>query len=146
MSFTHLQVRSGYSLFKSTMTIDKLIQRAQALDFTSLALTDEEVLYGAIPFYKACKKNGIKPLLDRKSTRLNSSHVAISYAVFCLKKKKKKKQKTRQRRIECTQPKSAEDTVVKRLQVKMRLVKTSRQQYKETASEETLVYAVIAGV
>src|SRR5437870_7137680 len=30
---------------------------------------------------------------DRKSTRLNSSHVAISYAVFCLKKKKKKKHK-----------------------------------------------------
>src|SRR5690349_23540094 len=30
-------------------------------------------------------------LLDRKSTRLNSSHVEISYAVFCLKKKKKKK-------------------------------------------------------
>src|SRR5437870_11498859 len=30
---------------------------------------------------------------DRKSTRLNSSHVAISYAVFCLKKKKKKKTK-----------------------------------------------------
>src|SRR5207249_6833374 len=29
-------------------------------------------------------------LLDRKSTRLNSSHVSISYAVFCLKKKKKK--------------------------------------------------------
>src|SRR5439155_25229367 len=32
-----------------------------------------------------------EPALDRKSTRLNSSHVAISYAVFCLKKKKKKK-------------------------------------------------------
>src|SRR5437870_9466903 len=30
---------------------------------------------------------------DRKSTRLNSSHVAISYAVFCLKKKKKKIEK-----------------------------------------------------
>src|SRR2546426_6640699 len=30
---------------------------------------------------------------DRKSTRLNSSHLVISYAVFCLKKKKKKKQK-----------------------------------------------------
>src|SRR5690625_2995343 len=29
---------------------------------------------------------------DRKSTRLNSSHVAISYAVFCLKKKRKKRQ------------------------------------------------------
>src|SRR3712207_8135269 len=31
-------------------------------------------------------------VLDRKSTRLNSSHANISYAVFCLKKKKKKKQ------------------------------------------------------
>src|SRR5206468_11456417 len=32
--------------------------------------------------------------IDRKSTRLNSSHDQISYAVFCLKKKKKKKKKT----------------------------------------------------
>src|SRR3989454_4096472 len=32
---------------------------------------------------------------DRKSTRLNSSHLVISYAVFCLKKKKKKKQNNR---------------------------------------------------
>src|SRR5947208_4747573 len=34
--------------------------------------------------------------LDRKSTRLNSSHQIISYAVFCLKKKKKKRTKYRQ--------------------------------------------------
>src|SRR5437660_9605590 len=34
-------------------------------------------------------RNYIDTRLDRKSTRLNSSHVAISYAVFCLKKKKK---------------------------------------------------------
>src|SRR5215510_16230282 len=34
--------------------------------------------------------SGSPPSGDRKSTRLNSSHVAISYAVFCLKKKKKK--------------------------------------------------------
>src|SRR5690554_7503500 len=33
------------------------------------------------------KKQGPDKLLDRKSTRLNSSHVRISYAVFCLKKK-----------------------------------------------------------
>src|SRR5690349_23342060 len=33
---------------------------------------------------------------DRKSTRLNSSHVEISYAVFCLKKKKKNKKQTKQ--------------------------------------------------
>src|SRR3712207_7459973 len=37
----------------------------------------------------------LRPLrADRKSTRLNSSHANISYAVFCLKKKKKKKQST----------------------------------------------------
>src|SRR5690349_22261517 len=35
---------------------------------------------------------------DRKSTRLNSSHVEISYAVFCLKKKKKKKKKKQSRK------------------------------------------------
>src|SRR5262245_64266393 len=34
--------------------------------------------------------------LDRKSTRLNSSHLGISYAVFCLKKKKKKKKHCKQ--------------------------------------------------
>src|SRR5207249_11287655 len=33
--------------------------------------------------------DGLPARLDRKSTRLNSSHVSISYAVFCLKKKKK---------------------------------------------------------
>src|SRR5690554_7070349 len=35
------------------------------------------------------KDVGMPPLPDRKSTRLNSSHVRISYAVFCLKKKNK---------------------------------------------------------
>src|SRR5256886_3098793 len=35
------------------------------------------------------------PIRDRKSTRLNSSHSQISYAVFCLKKKKKKKEISR---------------------------------------------------
>src|SRR5256885_12347761 len=34
---------------------------------------------------------GVPERADRKSTRLNSSHLVISYAVFCLKKKKKKK-------------------------------------------------------
>src|SRR5690349_23696418 len=42
---------------------------------------------------EAAQEQEIAPReLDRKSTRLNSSHVEISYAVFCLKKKKKQKQ------------------------------------------------------
>src|SRR5947209_14899489 len=39
------------------------------------------------------EKGGASGSRDRKSTRLNSSHANISYAVFCLKKKKKKKKK-----------------------------------------------------
>src|SRR5438132_9808505 len=39
---------------------------------------------------------------DRKSTRLNSSHTVISYAVFCLKKKKKKKKQTIRKNIKDT--------------------------------------------
>src|SRR5687768_18066721 len=39
-----------------------------------------------------------EPVADRKSTRLNSSHGYISYAVFCLKKKKKKKKKKKRTR------------------------------------------------
>src|SRR6266498_4642580 len=38
------------------------------------------------------------PARDRKSTRLNSSHVRISYAVFCLKKKKKKTKRRKQKK------------------------------------------------
>src|SRR5690349_22040586 len=38
----------------------------------------------------------VRPVRDRKSTRLNSSHVEISYAVFCLKKKKKKQKNIRE--------------------------------------------------
>jgi len=63
MSFTHLQVRSGYSLMESTITIKKLVKKAQELEFNSLALTDENVLYGVIPFYKSCLNAGIKPII-----------------------------------------------------------------------------------
>src|SRR5699024_6857859 len=63
MSYTHLQVRSGFSLMNSTITIDKLVAKAKELNYTSLALTDEAVLYGIIPFYKACKAVNIKPII-----------------------------------------------------------------------------------
>src|SRR5688572_32118392 len=43
------------------------------------------------PRGRAARREQARPGEDRKSTRLNSSHSQISYAVFCLKKKKKKK-------------------------------------------------------
>src|ERR1022692_1695871 len=44
------------------------------------------------PHKPPCNASSISSRGDRKSTRLNSSHLVISYAVFCLKKKKKKNQ------------------------------------------------------
>src|SRR5688500_19977839 len=69
------------------------------------ALTPEQVFMGlsaafpaapgaAPPQNQTPRPEDVKAMmaaLDRKSTRLNSSHLVISYAVFCLKKKKKKK-------------------------------------------------------
>src|SRR5438034_7897616 len=46
----------------------------------------------AKPLVEVCQTPRATVESDRKSTRLNSSHTVISYAVFCLKKKKKKKQ------------------------------------------------------
>ncbi|GAB3791900.1 DNA polymerase III subunit alpha [Virgibacillus kimchii] len=63
MSFTHLQIRSAYSIMKSTIKIDNLIEKAKELNLDALALTDEHVLYGVIPFYKACIKNNMKPII-----------------------------------------------------------------------------------
>jgi DNA polymerase III subunit alpha len=63
MSFIHLHVYSAYSLLSSTIQIDQLVQEAKAKGYRALALTDRNVMYGAIPFYKECVKHGIKPII-----------------------------------------------------------------------------------
>ncbi|QDP42178.1 DNA polymerase III subunit alpha [Radiobacillus deserti] len=63
MEFTHLQIRTGYSLLKSTISIQHLVQSAVDKGYTALAITDEMVLHGVIPFYRACQKAGIKPII-----------------------------------------------------------------------------------
>src|SRR5690349_21970717 len=50
------------------------------------------------PFPQAPDQRRASGRQDRKSTRLNSSHVEISYAVFCLKKKKKKEKKKKNKK------------------------------------------------
>src|SRR5438128_9043226 len=55
----------------------------------------------ALNLARAVQGTGGAMMLDRKSTRLNSSHGSISYAVFCLKKKKKKKNSTSRQRAWC---------------------------------------------
>ncbi|WP_050616034.1 DNA polymerase III subunit alpha [Bacillus testis] len=63
MDFVHLHVQSAYSLLSSTVRIDDLIQAATDNGMDSIALADRNVMYGAVPFYKACKAAGIKPII-----------------------------------------------------------------------------------
>src|SRR5437879_11612972 len=67
---------------------------ADSLDTVELVMAFEKEFDIDIPDEEAEKLRTVgdaMKYLDRKSTRLNSSHRCISYAVFCLKKKKKKK-------------------------------------------------------
>ena len=63
MGFVHLHTNTEYSLLKSAAKIDTLVKRAKELQFSALAITDQNVMYGVIPFYKSCKKAGIKPII-----------------------------------------------------------------------------------
>jgi DNA polymerase III subunit alpha len=63
VSFVHLQVQSGYSLLSSAVKINELVQQAKKLNYSSLALTDENVMYGTVSFYQACRREGIKPII-----------------------------------------------------------------------------------
>ena len=56
MKFTHLHTHSHYSLLQALPKIDELIDAAKDNGLESLALTDNGNLYGAIEFYKECKK------------------------------------------------------------------------------------------
>jgi DNA polymerase-3 subunit alpha len=59
----HLHVHSEYSLLDGACKIDQLVERAAAFDQPALALTDHGVMNGAIDLYKACRRQGIKPIL-----------------------------------------------------------------------------------
>ncbi|MCL6570154.1 MAG: PHP domain-containing protein, partial [Bacillus sp. (in: Bacteria)] len=63
MSFIHLHVYSAYSLLTSTASVPQLIEDARKKGFSAIALTDRNVMYGTIEFYKLCKKNNIKPII-----------------------------------------------------------------------------------
>ncbi|MBR0145961.1 MAG: DNA polymerase III subunit alpha [Eubacterium sp.] len=63
MAFTHLHVHTEYSLLDGSAKIKPLVKRAKELGFDSLAITDHGVMYGAIDFYKACRAEGIRPIL-----------------------------------------------------------------------------------
>ena len=63
MSLIHLHVYSAYSLLESTLSIKDIVSSAKNNGFSSIALTDRNVMYGAVPFYKECMAQGIKPII-----------------------------------------------------------------------------------
>ena len=63
MSFVHLHVHTEYSLLDGCCRIPGLVKQVKELGQTAVAITDHGVMYGAVDFYKACKAEGIKPIL-----------------------------------------------------------------------------------
>ena len=63
MKYTALQVKTSYSLLNSLNKIDKLVEHAKELGYTSLAITDHNNMFGVPEFYQECKKNNIKPII-----------------------------------------------------------------------------------
>ncbi len=63
MGFTHLHLHTEYSLLDGCCRINQLVASAKEKGQTAVAITDHGVMYGVIDFYKAAKKQGIKPII-----------------------------------------------------------------------------------
>ncbi len=62
-NFVHLHVHSEFSLLDGANRIKDLPKRAKELGMDSIALTDHGVMFGVVDFYKACKNEGVKPII-----------------------------------------------------------------------------------
>ncbi len=62
-NFVHLHTHSHYSLLDGMSKIPDLVAKAKEFGMPALAITDHGAMYGAIEFYKECKKAGIKPII-----------------------------------------------------------------------------------
>ncbi|MCR5523677.1 MAG: DNA polymerase III subunit alpha [Clostridia bacterium] len=63
MSFVHLHVHSEYSLLDGACRIEPMLDKIKSMGQTSVAITDHGVMYGAVNFYEAAKKRGLKPII-----------------------------------------------------------------------------------
>ncbi|HWC61057.1 MAG TPA: DNA polymerase III subunit alpha, partial [Verrucomicrobiae bacterium] len=61
--FVHLHLHTEYSLLDGACRLDRLMDRAHALKFPALAITDHGAMFGVIDFYKAAREKGIKPII-----------------------------------------------------------------------------------
>ena len=61
--FVHLHTHSNFSFMDGACPLEALVRRAAELEMPAVALTDHQGLSGAIRFYQACLKAGIRPIL-----------------------------------------------------------------------------------
>lgn len=75
--FVHLNVHTAYSLLNGACRIGELVSKAKALGQTSLAITDNGALYGAVDFFDACTEQGIKPIIGCEIGIAEGSRLAV---------------------------------------------------------------------
>ena len=80
--FTHLHLHTEYSLLDGACRIDSLFDRVKEYGQKAVAITDHGVMYGAIDFYKAAKKHGIKPIIGCEVYVANEDGARLWDAVF----------------------------------------------------------------
>ena len=61
--FVHLHLHSEYSLLDGACRISEIPKAAKEAGHNAVAITDHGVMYGVVEFYKACKKEGVKPII-----------------------------------------------------------------------------------
>ncbi len=61
--FVHLHVHTHYSLLDGATRIEALVERAKAFNMPAVAITDHGNLFGAVEFYNAARKAGVKPII-----------------------------------------------------------------------------------
>ena len=61
--FIHLRTHSSYSLAESTLKIDNIVDLAKQNNMPSIALTDNNNMFGALEFSIECVLNGIQPII-----------------------------------------------------------------------------------
>ena len=78
MNYTPLQVKTSYSILSSLNEIKKIVSLAKQYGYSSLAITDENNMFGVMEFYLECKKNNIKPIIGIELTYDNT--ILLLYA------------------------------------------------------------------
>lgn len=63
MGFVHLHLHSEYSLLDGACRINEIAKKAKSCGQNAVAITDHGVMYGTFPFYEACVKEGVKPII-----------------------------------------------------------------------------------